>query len=201
MIYEGFSAFKIYLAVRNHFNTDYDYVKYKGKLNISDESFLKRKDKFFFGKLERKYKKDELLYFFIANFLEDSKNWSGSLVTNQSEQVFVEYKKRIQSLKYNFCNDCDKIKDNMSFDNLDFNSLFVSKDTHPSLLQYYMGKDIMIETIVIMDKILNFFIKWNKMLEEDFIWSDVKKVLIKYSPFLSIDLTEYRKILKEKFVD
>ena len=39
------------------------------------------------------------------------------------------------------------------------------------------------------------------MLEEDFIWSDVKKVLIKYSPFLSIDLTEYRKILKEKFVD
>ena len=31
-VYEGINAYKTYLAIRNHFNTDYDYFKYNGKI-------------------------------------------------------------------------------------------------------------------------------------------------------------------------
>jgi len=47
-IYEGLNAYSTYLAIRNHFKTNYDYFKYRGKLKVSETSFLKRKDKFFF---------------------------------------------------------------------------------------------------------------------------------------------------------
>ena len=44
-IYEGFKAYKLYLAVKNHFTTSYDYFKYNGKVNAKEDSFLKRRDK------------------------------------------------------------------------------------------------------------------------------------------------------------
>ena len=59
-IYEGFNAYKLYLAVKNHFTTNYDFFKYNGKVNAKEDSFLKRRDKFFFAKLQRKYNNDQL---------------------------------------------------------------------------------------------------------------------------------------------
>src|SRR6056300_578565 len=87
-VYEGLNAYKTYLAIRNHFNTDYDYFKYNGKLKVSNDSFLKRRDKFFFAKLERNYRNNELVYFFVANFLDNDSSWSGSLVGSESEKKY-----------------------------------------------------------------------------------------------------------------
>jgi hypothetical protein len=59
----GFAAYALWNALKLHFTSEsYDYFKYKGKMKISDESFLKRRDRFFFAKLERKYKKSELIF-------------------------------------------------------------------------------------------------------------------------------------------
>ena len=64
---EGYDAYCLYLAVNNHFNTDsYDYFKYAGKTSVKLETFLKRKDKYHFAKLARKYHV-ELLDFYVAN--------------------------------------------------------------------------------------------------------------------------------------
>jgi hypothetical protein len=109
-VYEGLKAYKTYLAIRNHFNTDYDYFKYNGKLKVSNDSFLKRRDKFFFAKLERNYRNNELIYFFVANFLDNDSSWSGSLVGSESEKKYLEWRKRIESLKYNFKTECEKIQ-------------------------------------------------------------------------------------------
>ena len=61
---EGFDAYKTYLAIKQHFTSGYDYFKYNGKVKAKIESFLKRKDKFFFRKLQKRYDKDELVEFF-----------------------------------------------------------------------------------------------------------------------------------------
>ena len=42
-VYEGLNAYKTYLAIRNHFNTDYDYFKYKEKRK--EKKKKKRKNK------------------------------------------------------------------------------------------------------------------------------------------------------------
>ena len=50
-IMDAFNAFKIYMGLKAHFNSDYDFTKYGGKTRASKSSYLKRKDKHFFGKV------------------------------------------------------------------------------------------------------------------------------------------------------
>ena len=47
-MYGGFDVFKTYLAVKNHFTTDYDYNKYGGRVTAKLESFTKRQIGTFF---------------------------------------------------------------------------------------------------------------------------------------------------------
>ena len=64
---EGYDAYTLYLGIKLHFySKDYDFVKYNGKVKSDINSFLKRKDKYHFGKLFKTYKQ-ELQDFYIAN--------------------------------------------------------------------------------------------------------------------------------------
>jgi hypothetical protein len=199
-IYEGIDAYKIYLAIRNHFKTDYDYFKYNGKMKISDESFLKRRDRFFFAKLERKYKKSELVYFFVANFIKDENMWSGSLVGNESEKVYYEWLKYVESLKYNFTNECQKLQTLLEDKSLSFDDLFnINNNSHPILLTKVVGGHISIETFSIMDMIISFTNRWNKH-NDDFTYINVKQISVKYKPFLNVDKDVYKSIMKKVFV-
>ena len=51
---EAFNAYRTYLALKQHFTSNYDYFKYNGKVNVSPNSFETRKDKFHFYKLSKK---------------------------------------------------------------------------------------------------------------------------------------------------
>ena len=60
---------KVYIALKSHFNGDYDFVKYNGKTNVKVDLFLKRGDRPFFGRVARKYLTSEnVKRFFISNF-------------------------------------------------------------------------------------------------------------------------------------
>lgn len=199
-IYEGLNAYKTYLAIRNHFNTDYDYFKYKGKLKVSNDSFLKRRDKFFFAKLERNYRNNELVYFFVANFLDNDSSWSGSLVGSESEKKYLEWRKRIESLKYTFKTECEKIQNEIDYKDINFDEFFrVLDSNHPRLLNWQLGSHISLETFTIMDGILNFTKQWNSHLKDDIMYYTVRDKSNKYKPFLQVDLQAYRKIMKNVF--
>jgi len=198
-IYEGIEAYKTYLAIRNHFKTDYDYFKYNGKLKITQESFLKRRDKFFFAKLERKYKKKELVYFFAANFIKDENMWSGSLVGAESEKVYLEWLKYAESMKYNFKLECEKLQNELEIKDHKFDDLFtINNNSHPILLSKLLGGHISIETFSIMDIVLNFTARWNKVID-DFSYDNVKLKVAKYKPFLPVDKDVYKEIMRKVF--
>ena len=98
---EGYDAYTLYLGIKLHFySKDYDFVKYNGKVKSDINSFLKRKDKYHFGKLYRTYK-NELQDFYIANLSLKDK-WAGDLLDNECEKVYKEWKKRNQKLSYMF---------------------------------------------------------------------------------------------------
>jgi len=198
-IYEGADAYRTYLAIRNHFKTDYDFFKYNGKMKVSNDSFLKRRDKFFFAKLERKYRKNELVYFFTANFIKDEGMWSGALVGSESEKVYQEWLKYAESLKYNFRLDCEKIQDDLDSKNLKFDDLFtINNNSHPMLLSKLLGGHISIETFSIMDIILSFTTRWDKTID-DFSYDSIKRKVVKYKPFLHIDKDVYKEIMRKVF--
>ena len=52
---EGYDAYQLYLGIKLHFYSDYDFIKYNGKVRGDINAFLKRKDKYHFGKLFKLY--------------------------------------------------------------------------------------------------------------------------------------------------
>ena len=136
-IYEGFNAYKLYLAVKNHFTTNYDFFKYNGKVNAKEDSFLKRRDKFFFAKLQRKYNNDQLRDLFVSNFADGEDFWIGNVLTQKAESVYTEWKARQMKLSYILEQDLKFLLDYYNERNLDFNSLFVMENGHPILYSVY----------------------------------------------------------------
>ena len=193
---EGFEAYKTYLALKRHFTSDYTYFKYNGKIRASEESFLRRNDRFFFRKLSKKYNKEELVDFYVSNFII-SNNWVGNLVSQESEDNYVQYKRRRESLSYHFDVELRWVIDHCRDRNLELNKLLLVEDNnHPLLLKFLLQKKISIDTLIIMDSVLKFLSHWDDNLD-DIVWEEKKRLIIKYNKFLTYDPFTYRKKLKE----
>ena len=196
---EGFDTYKTYLALKQHFTSDYDFFKYKGKIRASEESFLRRNDKFFFRKLAKKYNNNELIEFFISNFIV-SDNWIGNLMSQESEENYIKWKKFHEALSYNVHGELCIYVDYCSTHNMEANQLLLVEDgNHPILLKFLLQKKISLETIIILDDILKFIRYWDVKLN-DIIWDENRKLIFKYKKFFNYDPFEMRKIIKLIFI-
>jgi hypothetical protein len=191
-----YESFIMYSALKLHFGTEkFDYFKYNRKVNVAKDTFEKRKDKYDFVKLSRKYSDEEMELFFVSNFLVHPKAWSKELITDEANDCFVEKQKILQSLSYVFKNDIEMLKE--KFENLN-DMLKVSDNTYPPLLKMTFQKDVHLETFIILDSILKFVPIWNKKINDTFRWPDFSLTCKKYTPFLSFETFKFRKILKEQ---
>ena len=188
-----FDAYKQYLSLKNHFTKEkYDYHKYCGKSRATVQSFYKRKDRFWFEKLARNKSDQEVVEFFVSNFItctDPSKLWIGEMI-REGEDRYTDWKKRTQSLSYIFKEEVENI-----FDSKDIDKVFVSKKGHPLILKSYLSGDTSIETMVILDKIFGFRQEFDKNIQDP-VWETVSLRMRKYSPFLHIDVFRYKKVLK-----
>ena len=73
MIMEPYDAFRFYQSMKLHFESDsYDAIKYNYKTSVKPQSFWKRKDKYFFAKVGRKFDSaKELINYYAAHFIQD----------------------------------------------------------------------------------------------------------------------------------
>ena len=95
----GFAAFAMWNALKLHFTSDsYDYFKYHGKTNVSTATFLKRKDKYTFYKLSRKYNLEEMRDFYVANFLEGDR-WVGDMAKD-GDELYRKWLKSTNEVTY-----------------------------------------------------------------------------------------------------
>jgi len=190
---EGFDAFVLYMGIKLHFHSKgYDFVKYNGKVKTANlNSFMKRRDKYHFAKLFRKYKHD-LKDFLVAN-LSVKDVWVGELLEDTAERTYTEWKKRNQRLFYTFETE---ISDLMLAYNIQ-ELLEVQNGQHPVLLKRYMSKKVSLETISIMDEIIGFRKDWKRLIKEEVIYPDVHLRLEKYQSFLDYDFKKYKTRLIE----
>ena len=194
---EGFDAYKTFRALKQHFTSSYDYFKYNGKVKAKIESFLKRKDKFFFRKLQKKYSKDELVEFFVSNFIINGDNWIGSLVSQESEDNYATWRKNKESISYNYSNELSLLYDYCLSNDISCNQLVLVEDcNHPILLRLLLQNKISLETVIILDDILRFTRYWNAKLD-DIIWDEKKRLIYKYRSFIQYDLDKCKKLTKE----
>ena len=192
----GFEVYKMYLALKLHFTSDtYDYFQYGGNAKASQVSFDQRKDKFFFVKLSRKFKDFELRDFFVANFLAEDKVYPATLV-REGAKNYAEYIKRKESLSYQFREDVGTLHDLQE----DFEGLFTVTSVHPPLVKAYLGAKISIETLTIFNKVFHFISHFDKTIRDEIVWKPLRNKVVKYDPFLSVELGKYKSIVQAQYL-
>tara|TARA_B100000029_G_scaffold253787_1_gene250643 strand:- start:69 stop:656 length:588 start_codon:yes stop_codon:yes gene_type:complete len=176
-------VYLMYCALKAHFKGDYDYHKFSGQTKIKRESFFKRKDRIFFVKVGRKYEDGEILDYFVANFIQNRNGY----ILNFNEKNYEDWLQRKKMFYQIFSQELEPHIKN-------FNPLFESKSgQHPTLLKEYLGKRISLETMIILDELVEFSETWDKDLSwDDFVWPDVKKLMNNYKGFLTINPNKYR---------
>jgi len=178
----------MYCAMKAHFeNKGYDFVKFNGKTKVSRNSFYKRNDRIFFVKLSRKYRSEQQIRdYLLANFIVEQKGWVGSF----TEENYNEWLKRQQSLMYNFEQELSSVESIGSL-------LSTNGSNHPVLLKKYIGKKISLETMIMLDEITRFSKHWDKELEYDYVWGDVKKLMNNYKKFLTFSVEKSKMVLNK----
>jgi hypothetical protein len=192
----GFAAFAMWNALKLHFTSDsYDYFKYNGKTNVSKQTFSTRKDKFQFYRLSRKYSLLDLRDFYVANFVHGDVPWVGELTGPDGEKVYKEWQKTNQALTYRFEQDIIHLFNKYSAKDL----ICVVDDHHPRLLVELMHNEITIETVCIMNDIMDFLPMWNKKINDDVIWPYWHRKILKYKPFIVFDKNKLKTVLREAY--
>lgn len=191
----AYETFQLYNALKLHFTGNYDFFKYNGKSNVSVDSFERRKDKYHFYKLSRKYpNKEDMKNFLVANFVENDQLWVGDLLNDGGHDNYMRRQKVLQSLTYSFENDIRNVFEGVE----DKNALMRCKDgDYPPLLLKYLRREIQIETLCVLDMILGFVKCWDDCIAETIRWPGIKKRIIKYEPFISYDEVRLKLKLKE----
>lgn len=191
----GFETFGLYQALKLHFTSEsYDFFKYNGKTNVSVTTFENRKDKYHFYKLSRKYSdREDMTAFIVANMIEDENSWVGNLLQEPAEVNFRKHQKVIQSFSYTFENECRSLFEGTS----NPNDIIMTDGVYPVLLTKTLRSELSIETLCVLNGILNFFPMWTKRIDDTIRWPEFRRKCVKYASFLPKDDVKYKLILKK----
>lgn len=184
----AFEAYQTYLALKQHFTSDYDFHKYHGKVSATKDAFKKRRDCYFFEKLA---KHNDVVGFLISNIIANPKIYIRSLSYNdEAKQRYIEWLKRKESLCYGLKKEIKEL-------NPDFNENFLVKDgQHPFLLKLYLRKKISLETFCVLCDVTGCLKYWDRELADDVVYTDIIFLVKKYLPFISYDKDKVKQLIK-----
>lgn len=191
---DAFDLYSYYVALKQHFTSEYDFFKYNGKVRLNASSFETRKDKFFFYKLT---KKDDAKKRILANLLVNPKVWIGEIADSEKcDTIYKDWVARQQRLRYAFKSDLSELDD-------DFDAEFkVVNGQHPHVLKLYLMKRVGLETLVILDDLLGCFTYWDKKVSDTIVYPNINKCVSKYRPFIyeeGFEIEKYKEILLDKY--
>lgn len=191
-----YEAYKMYLALRNHFQTDdYDAIKMRGRIRASRRTFAEKQG--VFKKLVTQYKDAEICDFFVANFVNGNR-WGG-VYDAEAAECYRQWLARRESLRYRFTQDLHALQaecDEAGINNI-ADALISVGGQHPLIVRCYLRRSIQIETLVILDKLLRWSDAVDQVCSDTLMWPDLRRLIRKYSPFLKIKEDEYRSIIRE----
>ena len=194
-------AYKLFHSIKLHFTRrSFDYFKSGGRVRITEQAFLARRDKFAFYRLAKMYDRDTFIDLTLANVLKNSSLYSMKLLEPEAEDVLTQYQKRFQALTYNFKQDLNKILDWAHDNQCTVDRILDPGDSYPPLLTMVMQENISLETLVIINGVINFLPMWNRRIKDEIIWPECAFKCEKYASFVlqRIDLESMRKVIKDE---
>jgi len=192
----GHKAYSIYSSVKLHFTQEsYDAFRYNFKTNVRAATFERRKDRYFFEKIARRYpNEDDLKLFFVDNIVSDNV-WIGDMndATHEKRNAYR------QALSYNLEKEIKIIREEAYKYNLDFDGVCKpnSNKTDNLLLNLYMSQKISADTFVIIDHLVSFIKSLKSELNDPLgIVKSTLLTLSKYQkfsiPLMAVNQDKYR---------
>lgn len=146
----GYQTYQIYQALKLHFTSDYDAVKYNFKTAVRQDTFERRKDRYFFEKISRRLNREQLIQYFTSNLIHNTNMWIGEF----NDDRWNEYIARQEKLTYMVTEDMKIMADKgYSFDELC--SISNDKTSNP-LIEALRSDEIHLETVTVIDILVNF---------------------------------------------
>ena len=192
---KGFQTYQIYQSLKLHFTTDYDAVKYNYKTAVRQDTFERRKDRYFFEKLSRRFNKEKLIHYFTANLIHNPQAWIGDM----TEEIYNDYIARYDKLTYMVTQDMKLMAEKgYSFD--DICSTSDNNSTNP-LLESLRADEIHLESVVLVDILVNFLKRLKRDLNDPLgINTELIDLLLKYK-LIMLQSPLPRGKLKEKLLN
>jgi hypothetical protein len=185
---DGFKAYKYYIAIKLHFTKDsFDVFKNRGSVKGTREAFNARNDRYIFEKLARKYPVDkDLIQFYVANFAYGNDGMVYSI--EEAESYLLEWNKRKQSITKIFADDLNKILMDAYKRKIKETSIInFTLNQYPSILNLYLGKQIGIETLRILDDVANLIEPWKQNTSMTLLWENEIRKVEKSKGFVKYD--------------
>ena len=188
---DGFKAYKYYMAIKLHFTKDnFDVFKNRGNVKGTREAFNARNDRYIFEKLARKYPVDkDLIQFFVANFAYGNENPQYS--SEEALSNLMEWNRRKQSITKILSDDCSKILMVAYKEKLKEQSIFYfTSNNYPGILKMFLGGQISIETVRILDDMMNLIENWKQNSTMLYLWENEIRKIEKVKGFVKYDKTK-----------
>ena len=194
----AYNAYSLYSALRLHFTSNYDAVKFNFKTKVSGSSFEKRNDKAFFDRAAKQYpSREKLIDYFVYNFIDGK-----SYVLDMTEDNYFKHKRIKESIHRIFSIDLQRLEEALFLEeeNTDFDNLFISNGgQHPLVVQLWLQDEICLETVVILNSMLNFVHREDKNIRDTILWPELRSVIQNFEPFVKYDADKCKTMLRQVF--
>lgn len=199
----GYEVYQQYVLIKAHFTSDtFDATKYK-RTSAKKTTYEKRNDKAFFEYLSKRFQDRDIKPFFISNMIFGEK-YIIEMVDDLDTSIrnFRDWKKRMGQLSNLFGRECIDLREFMHSNDIKFDDLFkASRNKYPIILRLMLEDHITLETYILLNKVLTFTPRFDKMYTDDHVYDEIALRVKKYSYyFKSIDLPPYRQIMKDIFI-
>jgi hypothetical protein len=194
----GFKLFQYDKAVRLHFtNKKYNLFDYKGKTSgVTYENFLARRDYNIYNAIARKFDTDsESIQFLVSNYA-----YKNDPIHNiaSSESNFILWNRRKQSISNTFKNDIDNVVLAMEKKGLSCIEMIDNSKDIPELFKLYLGNNITIESLFILNKFIPFLEKWESTLET--VWGKDLLIIKKLERFVKYNEETIQEVLNKSLL-
>lgn len=205
---KGIAAYTWYISLKTHFTSEkYDILK-NGIISVTQAQYDKKGGvKYAMERMARKYSESDLCQYFIANFISGDKY--GGVFSGSGQDIYLDWMRRKESLSYLYEQDLKTLLDMKTDDLPVLNNqisnpivfLWTPLSGHPTILRAYLGKHVMLETLVILEQLYKYKARLDESLAYDPVWKDTSKILRKAIPFIDIEPSTFRDITERIFPD
>ena len=183
-----YEFYKIYSAIKLHFNTKYDFFKYSNKSkSINVDAYEKSKDILLFEMAANKIKdRRDAFRYCTFNFI-NNKNWL-YLPLNDATDVFLNKQKYYARFKKNILVDCEFVENVKKEKGTSYDEILRSTKNGniPPFLQMYVGNYISIEFACIVNITRDYISSWEVEYKEDPLLANEILKIKKYTPFVKL---------------